>query len=92
MNDVKEMFVPLNDRVLIEVEVTPEKTEGGIWLPPSAVQKSEMGWVRAVAEGIDLVDIGEKILFDKYAGTVLELEKKMFIVIPTDSILGVMKE
>ena len=91
MSDVRDLFSPLNDRVLIRIDIEPEKTKGGLWIPEQARQKSEHGWVEAVAEGIEIVKIGDKILFDKYAGTVLKLEGVDYIVIPTDSILGIMK-
>jgi chaperonin GroES len=92
MDDNLGVFIPLNGRVMVEIDIEPQQTKGGLWLPESSLKKSEYGWVRAVASDINIVKNGDKILFDKYAGTVIKIDGKECIVIPEDSILGIMKE
>ncbi|MHC5770856.1 MAG: co-chaperone GroES [Nostoc sp.] len=69
---------PLGDRVFIKISESEEKTAGGILLPDSAKEKPQVGEIVAVGPGrrnddgthqtID-INIGDKVLFSKYAGT-----------------------
>jgi chaperonin GroES len=68
---------PFMNRVLIKVDVEPEKTKGGIIIPEDikkkADQKSEWGTLVAIGadawEGSDdKCSIGDKVEFSKYGG------------------------
>ena len=49
-------FIPLHDRVLIEVLDSEEKTAGGIIIPDSAKEKPQEGKVVAVGPGAKTED------------------------------------
>jgi chaperonin GroES len=61
---------PLGDRVLVKLEDVEEKTAGGIFIPQTAQEKTQTGMVEAVGED-ELIKVksGDKIMYDKYAGT-----------------------
>ena len=65
---------PLSDRVLVKLdEKSEEKTAGGIYIPQTAQEKTQIGVVEAVGtdESIN-VKVGDKIMYDKYAGTAIK--------------------
>ncbi|XP_047315017.1 10 kDa chaperonin 1, chloroplastic [Impatiens glandulifera] len=57
--------VPQADRVLIRLEILPEKTTGGVMLPKSAVkfERHLLGEVLSVGANVEQVEAGKKVLF-----------------------------
>ena len=92
-------FKPLYDRVVIDPEIKDEKSSG-IVLPETLQGKSQIGVVVAVGDGENFdgceckmkVEIGNKILFEKYAGTELKLNGKTYIVLRQIDIIGVFSD
>jgi chaperonin GroES len=89
---------PLGDRVIIKVLETEEKTSSGIVLPDKAKEKPQEGEVKAVGPGRILddgskapmdVQVGNKVVFSKYAGTEIKLDGEELLIIRHDDILGV---
>ena len=89
---------PLGDRVIIKVLEEEEKTSSGIVLPDKAKEKPQEGKVMAVGPGRILddgsrvqmdVQVGNKIVFSKYAGTEIKLDGKEYLILRQDDILGV---
>ncbi len=75
---------PLQDRILVRRVEEVEKTRGGIIIPDSAKERPLEGNVVAVGSGKRLEDgtlvsldvkAGDRILFGKYAGTRLHIER-----------------
>lgn len=92
---------PLFDRVLFVRTETAKKTAGGIHVPDSAQEASGEGKVLAVGEGRVLengtirplkVKAGDRILFDKYSGSEVELNGKKAIICREDSILAILSD
>jgi chaperonin GroES len=91
---------PLGERVLIEIKTTEEKTTGGILIPQAAQEKTQEGKVIAVGPGkvdekgvkhpLD-VKAGDKVIYDKYAGTQITLNEKDHLLIKADEILAVIE-
>lgn len=89
---------PLHDRVLVKRLEEEEKTKGGIIIPDTAKEKPIKGEVVAVGPGktndkgdkIKLsVDKGDKVLFNKYAGTEIKVDGDEFLVMREDDILAI---
>ena len=89
---------PLGDRVVAKPEPGEEKTASGIVLPDTAKEKPQIGTVIAVGMGRVLdngqrvpleVKVGDKIIFAKYGGTEIKLEKEEFIILSERDILAV---
>jgi len=90
---------PLADRVVIKSLETEEVTKGGIVLPGSAKEKPQMAEVIAVGpggvvEGKEVtmyVNVGDKVIYSKYAGTEVKLDGSEYIVVRQNDILAVVE-
>ena len=84
---------PLADRVLIATAPAEERTIGGIIIPDTAKEKPLKGNVVAVGNGTKdeemIVKVGDTVLYGKYAGTELELEGNMYIIMRQSDILAI---
>ena len=86
---------PLGDRVVVEPVEQEEKTASGIILPETAKEKPQEGKIIAVGAGrrdedgervpMD-VQVGDRVLYAKYAGTEIKLapDKKVLILKESD--------
>ncbi len=88
---------PLDDRVVVEPLSAEEKTAGGIVLPDAAKEKPQRGKVLAVGPGRLLdsgercpiaIAIGDEVLFAKYGGTEIEVDKKEVKILRESDILA----
>jgi chaperonin GroES len=88
---------PLDDRVVIEPLEAEEKTAGGIVLPDTAKEKPQQGKVIAVGPGKLLDDgtrakpvvaKGDRVLYGKYSGTEVTLDKKDYVIMKESDILA----
>ncbi|MFR7350079.1 co-chaperone GroES [Peptoniphilus sp.] len=89
---------PLGDKVVIKKIELEEKTVSGIVLPSSAKEETNIAEVIAIGKEIldddktkDELKVGDKVLFSKYAGTEVELEREKFIVLKYQDLLAVVK-
>ena len=84
---------PLGDRVLVKSEETEEKTAGGIYIPQTAQEKTQTGIVVAVGDDKDVIKVkkGDRIMFDKYAGTTVTIEGVDHLIMKMDDILVVIE-
>lgn len=77
-------ITPLQDRVVIEPAAAEEKTAGGIIIPDTAKEKPQRGTVVAVGPGKKdeptTVQIGQAVLYGKYAGTEITIDGKDFLI------------
>lgn len=90
---------PLFDRVLILP--TPEKmTSSGLTLPSSNTEKPYFGKVMAIGDGTDTegnkidmqVSVGDKILYSKYGGTQIIIDKTEYVIMRQSDILAKIEE
>ena len=80
---------PLFDRVVLSPIENQNETKGGIFLPASTQEKSQLATVVAVGDGMTTdgkdvgmqVEKGDKVLYGKYAGTEITIEEKKYILI-----------
>ncbi|MFQ5842061.1 MAG: co-chaperone GroES [Thermodesulfobacteriota bacterium] len=91
---------PLQDRVIVRRLEEEEKTEGGIIIPDTAKEKPMEGRVVAVGKGKVLEDgkvapldvkAGDRVLFNKYAGTEVKLDGEEHLIMREDDILGIVE-
>jgi chaperonin GroES len=90
---------PLGDRVVVEPIEQEDVTASGLFLPETAKEKPQQGKVVAAGKGrrddngklIELdVQVGDKILFAKYAGTEIKLDGKKLLIMKEADILGIL--
>ncbi len=84
---------PLSDRVLIKTEVMEEKTAGGLYIPQTAQEKTQTGVVVEVGDDKDMikVEVGQKVMYDKYAGTAVTIEGEDHLLLRMSDILAVIE-
>ena len=91
---------PLQDRILVKRVEEEERTKGGIIIPDTAKEKPQEGVVVAAGRGKILEDgkllpldvkAGDRILFQKYAGTEVKIEGVEHLIMREDDILGVIQ-
>jgi chaperonin GroES len=88
---------PLGDRVLVKPLQQEETTKSGIVLPDTAEkEKKAQGEVVALGEGQDIkklnLKIGDKVLFGKYAGDEVEIDKVEYKILKHDEVLAVVNQ
>ena len=89
---------PLGDRVVIKPTAREEMTKSGIVLPDTAKEKPQRGTIIAAGEGrrdedgdripMD-VQVGDEVLFAKYAGTEFKLDDEELLVFSEKDVLAV---
>ena len=94
------MIKPLGDRVLIKRSESEAKSAGGIIIPDSAQEKTQMGSVVAVGDGKVLADgtvralkvkAGDRVIFGKYAGSEFSFEGQDYLILKEEELLGIVQ-
>ena len=88
---------PLADRVVLEVIDETQQTAGGIFIPDSAREKPQSAKVIAVGPGrtengilvVPTVQVGQTVLFTKYAGTDVKLGSQDYKIVSEKDILAI---
>ncbi len=89
---------PLHDKILIQRVESETTSSGGIIIPDSAQEKTQIGIVKAVGQGKFNNDgtlrslnvkVGDSVLFGKFSGTEVELEGQEYLIIREEEILGI---
>ncbi|HEV7199872.1 MAG TPA: co-chaperone GroES [Candidatus Limnocylindria bacterium] len=96
----KTQLKPLGDRLVVKPTPREEMTKSGIVLPDTAKERPQEGTVLAVGPGRTLDDgtrepmelsVGQKILFQKYAGTEFKLDEDELLILSQKDILAVIE-
>ena len=91
---------PLYDRLLIQRVEEEAKTKGGIFIPDAAKEKPQQGRVIAAGRGRVLEDgnvrdldvaLGDRVLFERHAGTEFRLDGEQHLIIREDDVLAILK-
>lgn len=84
---------PLADRVVIEPAAAETKTVSGIIIPDTAKEKPQRGTVVAVGPGKKdeptTVQVGDIVLYGKYAGTEINIAGKDYLIMKESDILAI---
>ncbi len=87
---------PIGDRILVKVLEEKETTKSGIVLPETAEkEKKAEGEIVAIGEGDKVkkmnLKIGDKVMFGKYAGDEVQIQKVEHRFLKDEEILAVIK-
>lgn len=98
-SDLSDFITPLDDRILVEVEVLT-KTAGGLFIPSTATDRPQQGKVIAVGRGhrdkkgrlrpMD-VSLGDVVMFTQYGGVNMTLKDKEVLILRESDILGILE-
>lgn len=89
---------PLSDRVVVKPSEPDEQVQGGIIIPDTAKEKPQKGKIVAVGPGkasetgeiIPMeVKVGDMVLYGKYSGTEVTIEKEDYLIVRESDILAV---
>jgi chaperonin GroES len=88
---------PLSDRVVVRPSDPNEKTRGGIYIPPTTKEKSQVGEVVAVGvgkteNGIKIgmeVSVGDKVIFDRYLGSSITVDGIEYLIIHESDVMAI---
>lgn len=92
-------LLPLGDRVVLKQCVAEETTASGIVLPTASQEKPQYAEVIEVGPG-EVVDgknvpmevkVGDKVIYTRYAGTDVKLDKEEYVIVKQSDILAVVK-
>ena len=92
-------LVPLGDRVVLKQVEAEETTASGIVLPESSKEKTQQAEVIAVGPGGVVngkevkmeVEVGNTVIYSKYAGTEVKMDGTDYIIVKQEDILAVIK-
>lgn len=89
--------VPLTDHIVLQATDEEAVTVTGLVIPDSAKEKPQQGDVVAVGPGkmndagvVETIDLseGDRVLYQMYAGTKVEIEKTDYIVVRFQDVLA----
>ena len=91
-------LVPLGDKIVLKQAEAEETTKSGIIIGKSQ-EKPQQAEVIAVGPGgmVDgkevkmQVKVGEQVIYSKFAGTTVELEKEEYIIVKQSDILAIVE-
>lgn len=87
---------PLLDRLVVRRATPQEKEQGGLSIPETSKEKPQEGIVVAVGAGYKdasgvfrplAVDVGDRILFSKFAGSDVHIDGEEYTVLREDDVL-----
>lgn len=91
---------PLGERIVVEREVSLEKTAGGIFLPGGAQDKPSRGTVISVGEGRILKDgsrsplqvkPGDQVIFTSYGPDEIKIGDDEYLLMREDDVLAIIE-
>lgn len=93
-------LVPLGDRVVLQQLEAEETTKSGIIITGETKEKPQEAEVVAVGPGgmVDgkevkmQVEVGQTVVFSKYAGTNVEIDEVEYIIVRQDDILAIINK
>lgn len=93
-------LIPLFDRVVIKPDIQTTTTKSGIVLPSTSQERPQIGNVIAIGSGLDIdannvgmqVRVGDKVLFNKFAGSEVKIDDETLLVIRQIDLIAIMEE
>ena len=93
-------LIPLGDKVVVKQLEAVETTKSGIVLTGGAKEKPQEAEVIAVGPGgvidgkevVMQVEVGQKVMYSKYAGTEVKLDGVEYIILKQSDILAIVED
>lgn len=84
---------PLADRVIVKLEKNEAKTAGGIIIPDTAQEKTQTGLVVEIGDDTETIKVkaGQKVMYDKYAGTQVKFDGVEHLILKMSDIIAVIE-
>lgn len=90
---IETRFKPMADRILVAPDKVEEKTKSGIIIPKTVEQeRPAIGTVVGLGTGLSdrpfLVQVGDRVMYSKYAGTEIKIDEDDYLVFRESDIIG----
>ena len=84
---------PLADRVIVKLEKSETKSAGGIIIPDTAQEKTQIGVITEIGDDKDVIKVGkgQKVMYDKYAGTQVKISGEDHLILKMSDILAIIE-
>lgn len=92
---------PLGNRVLVKRDEAADRTESGLYLPAQAKEAPGRGTIISLGSGCNInkegqpvndpLKVGDKVVFLKYAGADVEVDKEKLLLLTTDDLIAVIE-
>lgn len=82
---------PLHDKVLVKQANAERRTKSGIIIPEISKYKPQEGEVVSIGTEDMEVAKGDRVVFNKYAGTEVKINDEEFLLLSHDEILCVLE-
>ncbi len=91
---------PLADRVLVKPIEKDKTARGGIIIPDTAKERPQEGKIIAIGEGrisdsgeliAPKIEVGQKVLYGKYAGTEITVDGEDYLIMQESNILAIIQ-
>ncbi len=80
-------------RVLLKFKKAEQKTEGGIILPGGPTIIPLQGTVTMIGPDVSIeIKVGDEVLYDRFAGTQIELDSEPYLVLDEADILIILNK
>jgi len=88
---------PISNRIVVELCQSDDKTPGGLFIPPTAQEKSIQGKVISIGPGRNVdgiiipmeIAVGNTIVYEKGFGIEFEIEGKKYTIIEESNVIAV---
>ncbi len=90
---------PIGDRIVLKQLEAETATASGIVLPTQSKEKPQEAEVIAIGNGVNVdgikidmdIKTGDKVIYSKYAGTDVKLNKEEFVIVKYSDILAIVE-
>ncbi len=84
-----ENFSVYEDRLVVEIPQSEEKTSSGIFIPETSKEESLIGEVAGVGDSEELyIKKGHRVVFNRYAGIDIEIKGIKYKIMRQMDVLG----
>ncbi len=83
---------PLEDKLVVTVDVAKDVTEAGLVVPEMAREKPTTGTVTARGPDCKAIQVGDRVAFPKYAGSEFQLGSDSYLLIRECELIGRLKD
>ena len=94
--------IPVRHVAIIKPDKLEDRSSGGVWLPETARDRMQTavdrGELVAVGDGFfeglpgPVPEIGQKVIFDRYAGSLIKVDKEDIRLCNDDKIIAILEE
>jgi len=78
-------YTPVGNKIVVLQDKVEDKVVNGIIIPSTTQEKPNKGTIIACPSTIDLKQ-GDRVIFSKFAGTKIEVEKVEYLLLKEDDI------